>query len=1338
MYIDAKQIGGRIFVAERTEDGTRNIKTHLPPYTFYYSDPQGTHRSIKGDRLNKHRSYKYPEYKRALDAQIGRGCEIFESDVSPVFRLLEERYPGDQGPDLNISFLDIEVDKDPKRGFASVNNPYAAVNAITVYNKWNDEAITIMVPPENLTMEECRKLLDGELFQDAEGNLVTERPDNDDFEPMVESDGYYLVENEAILLELFLDVIEDADVLSGWNSTFFDIPYLMHRIRHVLGGESIAKIAAEKDWESYSPSDESRVWIDRFNLFPCEPSLRPVEHFGTTEKTYQLHGRIHLDYLELYRKFTYEELHSYTLDFILQHEVNQTKVAYEGSLDQLYRWDFRRFTAYNRQDTMGLSDIDDKRKMIALANSMAHMAGVTMDKVMGSVAIIEQAILKTLHKQNLVCFDRVEKEKDLPVPGAYVVNPEKGSYDWVCSYDFNSLYPTVIRIINISPETLIGQFDPGETHDRWFELFAEYDDSARTWGQFTGALEYHRIMGDQEEIERHGITWDPDHHLTLHIEDENESITLPASQWREVLAENGWSVSANGTVFDLSREGIVTQCMEGWYAERAAFKKKAAALFKKADKIEDEEEKAKVLEEAQYYDMVQLVKKIFLNSTYGAYLNRFFRFYDPRLGASVTLSGRVMTKHMIKEVARIMTGNYDEQERRAVIYGDSVAADTRVVTPTGVVAIESLFDYVSDTRDGKEYFVPQYPCKTLTLDADGRAIYKPIKYVMRHRADKKMFRVWLNNSNWIDVTEDHSLMGYVNSNKRRIGEADIQEVRPEDLGDRIKSLIHLKHIPSTRPALEPREGKLMLQFLGYVMGDGSAGKINEGVRLSVGSQDMEEVKAKLLDPLAEAGDITSYHVKANGHDVTVCGTAIFKTVREYLYGNGKKNIPEWLSELDPDDIAAFLRGLFSADGTVVDGGRVVRLTTISEDTARSVQDLLARVGVASSWFAENSENHYEGKPSGTFSKHVVVKSRDDFAETVGFILDRKQSRIKPQHELRKKATAGRDFELHGVYKIEEIEYDGYVYDIEVEDTHTFFANNLLVHNTDSVYATMDWYMGELGMDKTPENAVKLADQIGETLNDGMPEFLAGAFMISEDRGKIVEAGREVVAPRGLFKDKKKRYALHVTDIEGKTTDKMKIMGMETRRSDTPKFIQGFLETCLTNVVRDGAGFEDIRRLVEEFRGDFNDMDPWRRGSPGRVKNLSKARDQFALWQKRISNGEHDAKPPQMHVTVKAAMSTNLLMEANGEQRWDVMRDGDKVEVLYLKPNIDKIDAVAIKTGENYVPEWFKELPFDLARMEEKLIDKKLFNVLGDILGWDFTPPKTYAGELTSTMDDFYG
>lgn len=300
--------------------------------------------------------------------------------------------------------------------------------------------------------------------------------------------------------------------------------------------------------------------------------------------------------------------------------------------------------------------------------------------------------------------------------------------------------------------------------------------------------------------------------------------------------------------------------------------------------------------------------------------------------------------------------------------------------------------------------------------------------------------------------------------------------------------------------------------------------------------------------------------------------------------------------------------------------------------------------------------------------------------------------------------------------------------------------HVLMGDTDSCYVRLDLYAGKNGVETKPKAMIGIADRLQKLLKARLPLILSKKFLTSEEKIGILEPGREIVGRKALFKDKKKRYAIHILDQDGfspKQGKELKVMGMETRRSDTPHFIQEFLTDCLRKVVIEDIEYDDMLNHVEKFREEFRKMDPWRQGSPGRVKNLTKLTSQYQKWEKRIAKGESLDAPRITHINVKAAYTTNKLMDLNNEKRWDKIRDGDKVEVIYLKPNNDLMECVAIKTGETYVPEWFKKLPFDSAKMEDKLIDKKIENVIGMIMNWHLASVSNYSNKVV-IKDDFYG
>ena len=320
MYVDAyySKEDNEIWVVER-RNGKRQFITYPVEYVTYYDDPQGRYKSIFGNNLSKFTTHSFKEYQKEL--KLLNSKVQYESDINPVFRILEEKYKDAPSPELNVAFFDIEVDFDPTRGFAPIEDPFAAITAVSVYMGWLDKNITLCLYPDNLTYDEAVELLDG--LEDT-----------------------YVFDDEKELLEMFLELIEDSDIILGWNSTKFDIPYIVRRIQLVLSKEHTRKMC---------------LW----NLLPKKKTFT---QFKKEYITYELFGRVHMDYLDLYKKHSMQELHTYKLDYVGEIEIGENKVPYEGTLDTLWKNDYRKFVEYNKQDVMILVKIEQKKKFINLAN----------------------------------------------------------------------------------------------------------------------------------------------------------------------------------------------------------------------------------------------------------------------------------------------------------------------------------------------------------------------------------------------------------------------------------------------------------------------------------------------------------------------------------------------------------------------------------------------------------------------------------------------------------------------------------------------------------------------------------------------------------------------------------------------------------------------------------------------------------------------------------------------------------------------------------------------------------------------------------------------------------
>ena len=287
----------KIMVWERPiKGGERGVRMYTPPRYFYVPDDAGQYTTITGEKVSK----IVCESKDEFETEKRRFRRRFESDFQPEARLLMDEYYGRETPIIHYAFLDIEVDYSSKIGWSSPENPYAPINAITIYQSWTKQYLTYVVPPKSWK--------DDGTFQEkikASWKLHKLR-----FEPSVT-----ICEDERELLLRMLGDIEDADIISGWNSEFFDNPYIIKRLERVLGKKGPSGMCFRG---------------------ASAPKEKIVNRFGSPAITYTLYGRTHLDYLDLFKKFTFEGRVSYSLANISAEELDTPKLDYPGTLEQLY------------------------------------------------------------------------------------------------------------------------------------------------------------------------------------------------------------------------------------------------------------------------------------------------------------------------------------------------------------------------------------------------------------------------------------------------------------------------------------------------------------------------------------------------------------------------------------------------------------------------------------------------------------------------------------------------------------------------------------------------------------------------------------------------------------------------------------------------------------------------------------------------------------------------------------------------------------------------------------------------------------------------------------------
>ena len=379
---------------------------------------------------------------------------------------------------------------------------------------------------------------------------------------------YVECESELHLIKEFLMFWErhQPDIITGWNTEFFDIPYLCNRIHKLCGEDEVKRLSPYGGVNS-----------------------RDVFQMGRTHQIYDIQGIAHLDYFDLYRKFSYSSQESYRLDHIAFVELGERKDGNPfETFSEWYQKDFQSFIEYNIMDVEIVDKLEDKMKLIELCLTMAYDAKVNYTDVLGSTKYWDILIYNYLRGKKIVIPQKEPKSKPDKFEGAYVKEPQVGMHKWVMSFDLNSLYPHLIMQYNISPETLVSQDKiPKMTVDRL--LNKEFD---------TTQLNKHH------------------------------------------------TITPNGALFKTNQRGFLPELMQSMYDDRVIYKK----LMLKAQQEYENTKDKKLLKDISKYNNIQMAKKISLNSAYGALGNVYFRYYDLLVAEAITTSGQLSIRWIERDV----------------------------------------------------------------------------------------------------------------------------------------------------------------------------------------------------------------------------------------------------------------------------------------------------------------------------------------------------------------------------------------------------------------------------------------------------------------------------------------------------------------------------------------------------------------------------------------------------------------------------------------------------------------------------------------------------------------
>ena len=500
----------------------------------YTKNRGGTFLSLYGDRL-----------KRITQWEKGQQ-DLFESDVNPEIRVLVDNYTDSDEPSKNHKVMIFDIEVEVTDGFPDFQKANNKITSIGFNDPLTDKYFCyVLDTTDKLKLGESRTTKDG-------------------------NDTIVSYEDEYDLLNaFFMKYVEiKPTILTGWNVEFFDVPYLYNRACQVVGKNvaSLLSPVGNVQWSDFS-------------------------------KRYKIAGVSILDYLPLYKLFTFSQRPSYRLDAIGDYEVGEKKVAYEGTLNDLYENDLDKFVKYNLQDVKLVKKLDDKLDFIEIARGIAHLGHCPYEDVFMSSRYLEGAILVYLKKKQIVAPNKPKRPKvfkNEKFVGAYVQDPQKGKHDWVYDLDITSMYPSCIMSLNISPETKIG-----------------------------------KIVG-----------WDPQEFLkstnkktyTI-VQNKKELGKFTETELQGFLDSKDIGVASNGVMYRSDKDGLLSALLRKWFDERVEYRKLSKKFYEQGDK-----------EKSDYFDRRQYLQKIILNSLYGVLGLPSFRFYDLDNAEAVTYTGQALIK----------------------------------------------------------------------------------------------------------------------------------------------------------------------------------------------------------------------------------------------------------------------------------------------------------------------------------------------------------------------------------------------------------------------------------------------------------------------------------------------------------------------------------------------------------------------------------------------------------------------------------------------------------------------------------------------------------------------
>src|SRR6056300_998430 len=587
---------------------------------------------------------------------------LFESDVPETTRVLVDTYTDSDIPSEGHVILTYDIECEMESGLPDPEKAENELTSIAMHDSATNQYWALVV--------------------DKKGDMVERKTDKAIVLP-------FRTEEEMLLKYWELYEMINPTIVTGWNIDYFDTPMLYNRIVRLLGKKAANRLSpiGECFWSPY-------------------------------RKRYFMAGVSYLDYIHLYRIYTYKMLDNYRLDTVAKLEIGRGKIEYDGNLDILFETDIEKFIEYNLVDVELVVEMENKLQFVDLCKGICHAGHVTYEDFVYSSKYLEGAMLTYLKRKGIVApnkpadrrerMEALKENKQEKFIGAYVKAPIVGKYEWIYDLDLTSLYPSIIMTVNISPETKMGKIENWDAQDY-------IKDKRDSW----------IINGDT-------------------ITQENLKLFFERSKF---------SVASNGVLYRTDKVGCIPDILDLWFSKRVEFKNEMKKYGKAGDK-----------EKYAFYHKRQLVQKILLNSLYGVLGLPAFRFYDVDNATAVTTTGQTVIKSTadmanIKYNKELNTPDADSNiyiDTDSVFFSAVPLMDKRIPnwkeqdqdTIAGYVndIAEELQDYLND-------FYDILSTKVLNVDKDKHRLEIKKEYVAKAGlwVAKKRYAQWIISDNGVPV-----------------------------------------------------------------------------------------------------------------------------------------------------------------------------------------------------------------------------------------------------------------------------------------------------------------------------------------------------------------------------------------------------------------------------------------------------------------------------------------------------------------------------------------------------------------------------------------------------------